>query len=202
MSREQILRALAATLLGTAMACSGNRPPVTPSAQNPGGPAGAPASRGVGAAPEQPPPPPAPRVENVAPPAPVRPDITADPLTSMSLDDLNRASALKPVFFVVDSDELDDAARQILVENALVLKKYTAWIVTIEGHCDERGSAEYNLALGERRALAARTYVLSLGVPAERVRTISYGNEFPFAAGHDEQAWAKNRRAQFVVTAR
>jgi peptidoglycan-associated lipoprotein len=83
-----------------------------------------------------------------------------------------------------------------------VMKKYSTWVVTIEGHADERGTAEYNLALGERRALAARNYLVSLGVPAERLRTVSYGKEFPFEPGHDEGSWSKNRRAHFVVTSK
>ena len=86
-------------------------------------------------------------------------------------------------------------------ENADVMRKNLSWQVTIEGHCDERGTAEYNLALGERRALAARAYLVSLGIPAERVRVVSYGKEFPFEPGHDEAAWSKNRRAHFVITA-
>ena len=81
-----------------------------------------------------------------------------------------------------------------------MLKRYPAWTVTIEGHCDERGTAEYNLALGERRAVAAQAYLVSLGIPASRVKTVSYGKEFPFDPGHDEAAWAKNRRAHFVIT--
>ena len=89
-----------------------------------------------------------------------------------------------------------------LQATADVLKKYTTWQVTIEGHCDERGTAEYNLALGERRATAARTYLLSLGVSADRIKIVSYGKEFPFDPGHDEAAWSKNRRAHFVVTAK
>ena len=72
--------------------------------------------------------------------------------------------------------------------------------MTIEGHCDERGTAEYNLGLGERRALAAQQYLLDLGLNAARVRTVSYGKEFPFDPGHDEAAWSANRRAHFVIT--
>lgn len=136
------------------------------------------------------------------PPVPVASPVSVDPLTSMAVDDVNRASLLKPVFYLYDSDQLDDAARQTLSENSQVLRKYASWVVTVEGHCDERGSAEYNLALGDRRAQTARNYLVSLGVPADRVRTVSYGNEFPFDPGHDEAAWAKNRRAQFMVTAK
>jgi peptidoglycan-associated lipoprotein len=83
-----------------------------------------------------------------------------------------------------------------------VLKKYSTWQITIEGHCDERGTAEYNLALGERRAVAARNYLVSLGLTADRIKTVSYGKEFPFDPAHTESAWAKNRRAHFVVTAK
>jgi peptidoglycan-associated lipoprotein len=91
-------------------------------------------------------------------------------------------------------------ARAALDANAAVLKKYPTWVVTIEGHCDERGTAEYNLALGERRAAAAQSYLAALGIPASRIKTVSYGKEFPFDPGHDEAAWAKNRRAHFVIT--
>ncbi|HXT71768.1 MAG TPA: OmpA family protein [Vicinamibacterales bacterium] len=89
-----------------------------------------------------------------------------------------------------------------MADNAEVMKKYSTWIVTIEGHCDERGTAEYNLALGDRRAIAAKNYMVTLGVPAERLRTVSYGNEFPFDPAHDESAWKQNRRAHFMLTAK
>jgi peptidoglycan-associated lipoprotein len=147
-----------------------------------------------------------------APPAPPRPveepvpvppePVPEDSVGSRSLDDLNRDSPLKPVFFELDSAEIAGAAQGVLQENAGVLKKYGTWQITIEGHCDERGSAEYNLALGERRAAAARDYLVSLGVAANRVRTVSYGKEFPFDPAHDERAWGKNRRAHFVITAK
>lgn len=119
-----------------------------------------------------------------------------------SLDDLNRDSPLRPVFFDYDSSEVSDPGRAILQASAAVLKKYPAWVITIEGHCDERGTAEYNLALGERRAMSARTYLMSLGIEASRLRTVSYGSEFPFDPGHQESAWSRNRRAHFVITAK
>ncbi|PYQ80231.1 MAG: peptidoglycan-associated lipoprotein Pal [Acidobacteria bacterium] len=147
----------------------------------------------------RPPSPPEPVAEpTIVPPEPVREDAIA----SASLDDLNRNSPLKPVFFALDSDELTSDAQKSLDDNAALLKRYSTWAVTIEGHCDERGTAEYNLALGERRAVAARAYLVSLGVPADRLRTVSYGKEFPFDPGHDESAYSKNRRAHFVVTAK
>ena len=148
-------------------------------------------------------------VRSLAPPEPVAEPIVVPPepvpsdsISSASLDDLNRSSPLRPVFFDYDSAELAAPARAALNENATVLKRYLAWTVTIEGHCDERGTAEYNLALGERRAVAARAYLVSLGVPADRLRTVSYGKEFPFDPGHDDAAYAKNRRAHFVITAK
>jgi peptidoglycan-associated lipoprotein len=125
-----------------------------------------------------------------------------DAIGSKSLDDLNRDSPLRPVFFAYDSSEVTPDGQSVLSSNAEVLRKYSGWIITIEGHCDERGTAEYNLALGERRALAAREYLVSLGISSDRVRTVSYGKEFPFDPGHGEAAYAKNRRAHFVITAR
>jgi peptidoglycan-associated lipoprotein len=147
----------------------------------------------------RPPAPPTPVEE----PVPVPPEpIPEDTIATKSLDDLNRDSPLKPVFFELDSSELNGDAQQTLQANAGVMKQYGTWQVTIEGHCDERGTAEYNLALGERRANAARDYLVSLGIPAARVRTVSYGKEFPFDPGHTEAAWRNNRRAHFVITAR
>jgi len=155
------------------------------------------------AAPAPTPPPPAPtRVAEppVPTPAPVREEnVTA---AASTLDDLNRSSPLKPVFFALDSSDIDTAAKTILDADATILKQNSSWVITVEGHCDERGTAEYNLALGDRRAAAAVAYLRSLGIPAERLKTVSYGKEFPFDPGHDESAWSKNRRAHFVITAK
>jgi peptidoglycan-associated lipoprotein len=147
-----------------------------------------------------PPPPPTPVPDTT--PVPPEPTITEDPLAAGDLDIINKNSPFQPVFFGLDSFEVDTTAQQALTTNAGILKKYPAWVITIEGHCDERGTAEYNLALGEKRALAAKTYLVSLGIPADRLRTVSYGKEFPFDPGHDEAAWSKNRRAHFVVTSK
>jgi peptidoglycan-associated lipoprotein len=147
----------------------------------------------------RPPTPPEPVPETT--PIPPEPGITNDPLGG-DLDAINKNSPFKPVFFPLDSFEVDGTGQQALNTDAGILKKYPTWVITIEGHCDERGSAEYNLALGEKRALAAKTYLVSLGVPADRLRTVSYGKEFPFDPGHDEGAWSKNRRAHFVVTSK
>jgi peptidoglycan-associated lipoprotein len=146
--------------------------------------------------------PPAPP-EPVAEPAIVPPEpVAEDRISSASLDDLNRNSPLQPVYFELDSSDVSAAGQATLNANAAVLKKYPAWNITIEGHCDERGTAEYNLALGERRSVAARAYLVSLGISADRLRTVSYGKEFPFDPGHDEAAFARNRRAHFVVTSK
>ncbi len=149
-----------------------------------------------------PPPPPPPPPSPVAEPVPVPPMPMEDTIGSKSLDDLNRESPLQPLFFELDSSEVSMSGQAVMQANAEILKKYPTWQITIEGHCDERGTAEYNLALGERRALAARTYLVSLGIPADKVKTVSYGKEFPFDAGHDDAAWSKNRRAHFVITAK
>jgi peptidoglycan-associated lipoprotein len=149
--------------------------------------------------PSAPPAPPEPVGEpTIVPPEPVRDDA----ISSASLDELNKNSPLKPVFYELDSSELNAESQKTLDENAALMKRYPSWTVTVEGHCDERGTAEYNLALGERRAITARAYLVSLGIPAGRVRTVSYGKEFPFDPGHDESAFAKNRRAHFVITSK
>ena len=149
-----------------------------------------------------PPPPPkqAPEPPLIVPPDP---GITAgDPLTRAAIEDINKDSPLKPVFFAYDSDVLDDVARKTMADNAEVMKKYGTWVITIEGHCDERGTAEYNLALGDRRAIAAKNYMVTLGIAADRLRTVSYGNEFPFDPAHEESAYKQNRRAHFMLTAK
>jgi len=147
------------------------------------------------------PPPPAPP-QPVAEPTVVPPMPTPEDISAASLDDLNRNSPLQPVFFELDSFDLSSEGQSTLQQNVNVLKKFATWQITIEGHCDERGSAEYNLALGERRAAAARDYLVSLGIPATRVRTVSYGKEFPFDPARNEDAYKKNRRAHFVITAK
>jgi peptidoglycan-associated lipoprotein len=176
-----------------ASACGGKKPPVA-RAIPPPAPAPAPPATAA-----RPPAPPEPVNEpTIVPPEPLR----EDRIASASLDDINRNSPLKPVFFEYDSSDLAGDAMTILDANAAVLKKYPSWTITIEGHCDERGTAEYNLALGERRAVASRAYLVSLGISADRLRTVSYGKEFPFEPGHDESAYVKNRRAHFVITAK
>ena len=191
MTRRATILGVAAILLALVTGACAKKPapvarPVPPPVAGAGGGA-------------KPPGPPQPVTEPVVvPPEPIAEDAVA----GKSLDDLNRDSPLTPVFFELDSSDLSGDAQATLQQNAGVLKKYGTWQITIEGHCDERGSAEYNLALGERRAIAARDYLVSLGVSANRVRTVSYGKEFPFEPAHEEAAWSRNRRAHFVITAK
>jgi peptidoglycan-associated lipoprotein len=103
------------------------------------------------------------------------------------------------VHFATDSSDVDPEGQQTLTKQALWLRKYPQVRVTIEGHCDERGTREYNLALGDRRANAAKTFLVNAGVPAGRISVISYGKERPVATGSDEDAYAQNRRAVTVV---
>jgi peptidoglycan-associated lipoprotein len=174
--------------------CSSKKPPVARPVQPP--------DSSTTPAPALPPPPPPPTSATPVRETPVTPapKLPEDTMASRSVDDLNRDSPFKPVFFGLDNADLSPEGRAALDENATILKTYSTWTVTIEGHCDERGTAEYNLALGDRRAEAAKAYLVSLGIPASRVRTVSYGKEFPFDPGHDESAWARNRRAHTVIT--
>ena len=109
------------------------------------------------------------------------------------------ALSVEPVFFGYDSHTLDETSRAVLDRNARALREHPDASVLIEGHCDERGTAEYNMALGELRAQAASRYLIDAGVSPSRISTISYGKERPFEEGSSESAWAKNRRAHLVV---
>jgi len=118
-----------------------------------------------------------------------------------SADDLD-PNALPPqmqdVFFGFDKYELDAESRAELQENARMLRE-TDWNILIEGHCDERGTAQYNMALGWKRANEVMRYLVSLGIAADRIETVSYGKERPFVMGQGEEAWAQNRRGHFVI---
>ena len=107
---------------------------------------------------------------------------------------------LADIYFDFDKFNLRDDARDALKKHAEWLNKNKDVMVVVEGHCDERGTAEYNLALGERRANAAAKFLVDMGIDAKRIKTISYGEELPLDKGHDEAAWAKNRRAHFDVS--
>jgi peptidoglycan-associated lipoprotein len=139
-----------------------------------------------------------PAVEEVqkTPPPPVEVDESA---TKTKEVPEMKMPVLEDVFFDFDKSDLRTDAQRTLEANAKQLKDASSATITIEGHCDERGTNAYNMALGERRANATRDYLKSLGVDASRIKTISYGEERPFDPGHNESAWAKNRRAHFVI---
>lgn len=116
--------------------------------------------------------------------------------------DVGNAGGLKTVFFPFDSSALEGDTKETIKGNADFLKSMAAVDIQVEGHCDERGGRQYNLALGERRAKAVRDMLVALGVPAKRISVVSYGSERPAADGSDESSWSKNRRANFVITAK
>lgn len=116
--------------------------------------------------------------------------------------DSGRAASLRTVNFAFNSANLSSAARSALENNADFLKQNEGVEVQVEGHCDERGGVQYNIALGEKRARTVKDYLVALGVSSRRISTISFGKERPVAFGHEESSWAQNRRANFVVTAK
>jgi peptidoglycan-associated lipoprotein len=115
-------------------------------------------------------------------------------------DPSGEGGPLEDVHFAYDQAQLGDQARAILERHALWLQNHRSAKVAVEGHCDERGTVDYNLALGEQRARAARDYLVSLGVAGDRLTSVSYGKEKPLDPASNEAAWAKNRRAHFMVT--
>jgi len=152
------------------------------------------------AAPAPPPPPPPPPPPTPAP-AP-RPLTEEQIFAQKSLEQLNAEHPLEDVFFDLDRADLREDSRAPLQKDADWMKKWASTTVSIEGHCDSRGSAEYNLALGTRRANAVKEYLVSLGIPATRVSVISKGKEQPFCHEDNESCWQQNRRGHFVVTAK
>jgi peptidoglycan-associated lipoprotein len=153
---------------------------------------------------EVPPPPPQtqeqPKVEKVEPPVVQEPQLTEeDVFLQKSLDQINREKPLGTIYFDYDSAVIRDDARPVLDTNATWLKKFRTVKILVEGHCDERGTEEYNMALGEKRAKGAQDYLLSLGIGSDRIKILSYGKSQPTNPGHDESAWQMNRRAQFQV---
>jgi len=167
-----------AVIAALAVGCGGNPPPEPP-------PPPAPA-----------PPPPAPTPAPTAPPAPSE----YDRVKASSVEEIDRMGLFAEVHFVYDKSDIRQSDVATLQKNADTLKKFDFLIVTVEGHCDERGTVEYNLALGERRAQAVYDYLVSLGVPAQRLKTISYGKEVPVCREADESCWSRNRRGHFTVT--
>ena len=172
-----------------AAACSKKAPEAAP--QPPPPPAAAPAAP---PAPPPPPPPPAPK-----PPAP----LTEEQIFAQkTVEQLNAERVLGDVFFDLDESTVRDDARAILSKNAEYLKRWTTTRINVEGHCDERGTAEYNLGLGERRANAVKTYLVGLGIAADRVTIVSKGKEAPVCTEGNEACWQQNRRGHFVFTAK
>jgi peptidoglycan-associated lipoprotein len=173
-----LLLALVATM---ALACGGNPPPAPP-----------------------PPPPPAPTPPPPAPtptPTPTpKPLSEYDKLQRLSVDEMDRQGLFAEIHFDYDKSDVREVDKATLQRNAENLKKFDFMMVTIEGHCDERGTVEYNLALGERRAKAAHDYLVSLGVPAERLKTVSYGKEVPVCTESSESCWTRNRRGHLTIT--
>jgi peptidoglycan-associated lipoprotein len=147
---------------------------------------------------------------SAAPPATaVAPPVSSAPIgdqtqsvLSASIQELNQKGYLQDAYFDYDKYELRDDARAALATDAEWLKKYPTVQILIEGYCDERGTNEYNLALGERRANSAKDYLVSLGTDAGRVKTVSYGEERPNCKESNEACWTKNRRAHLVITAK
>jgi len=159
---------------------------------------------------EAPPPPPPPqvkeqpKVEKVEKPAVVKePELTEEEIfMAKSLEEINKEAPLKMIHFDFDRYFIREDAKPVLEENAQWLKKFPSVKILIEGHCDERGTEEYNLALGEKRAKATFDYLVSLGISSDGMKIISYGKSQPLDPGHSEAAWAKNRRAQFTIIAK
>ena len=185
MKRKPLAASLAALLLGSLLAlaaCQKKAPTTTAEAKPTPAPTSAPAVV-------------------TPPPPPPRTEVTESPLSG-DLAELNKKGYLRDAFFDYDKSDLRDDARATLAANADWLKKFPSVQVLIEGHCDERGTAAYNLALGDRRANAARDYIASLGVDGSRIKTVSYGKERPICTDSNEGCWQRNRRAAFVITAK
>ena len=183
----RLLAVLGLAYMGTA--CHGHPPataPIPPQTASPTVPAKPPA----------PPPPPAPA------PAPSHTSTPQELFDRKSLSDLNAEHPLADAYFDLDQTSLRDDARQALKRDADWLAKWPTTKVLIEGHCDDRGTAEYNLGLGERRAKEVVDYLESLGVSPSRITSDSLGKEKPFCADDTESCWAQNRRGHFVITSK
>ena len=178
--------------LALTVACGGNPPPEPPPPQ--------PAPPTPVA--EEPPPPPPPPQPQPPPPTPPAQPTEEEIFARMSLEELNRQGNLEDVFFEYDRAELSDAARATLDENAAWMRRWTSTRVSIEGHADSRGTTEYNLALGERRARAVQDYLVSLGIAASRLTIVSKGEEEPLCMDEAESCWSRNRRGHFIITAK
>jgi len=186
-SRAFLAMGLAALL--TAAACGKPKPVTTPAPAPPPPPA---------ADPTPPPPPPPP-----PPPAPAPPPLPEDEVFARkSVDELNAEQPLAEVFFDYDSADLSETARTTLQKNSAWLKRWSTVKATVEGHADTRGTNEYNLALGERRAAAVRDYLNGLGLTSDRIAIVSKGEEQQVCTELTEACWSRNRRGRFIITAK
>jgi peptidoglycan-associated lipoprotein len=181
---------LSAMLMVVAAGCGKKAPATTP----------APPPAPVAAAPATPPPPPAP--PPAATPKPTPPLTEEQAFAQKSLDQLNAERPLADVFFDYDQSGIRDDGRAPLQKNADWLKRWASTQITVEGHADARGSSEYNLALGSRRATAVKDYLVNLGVPGNRITVVSKGKEQPFCTAESEECWQQNRRGHFLITAK
>jgi len=192
--RRSVLLTTVALLIIVVMAnCSRRTPPPSPPPPAPPPPV---------ATPTTPPPPPPPPSKPAAPAPPPRP-LTEDEIFSRkTLAELNAEMPLGDVFFDYDMSTVRDDARPILQKNADYLRRWMSTRVSIEGHADSRGTSEYNLALGERRSSSVRDYLVSLGIAADRLLSVSRGEESPVCTEETEACWQRNRRGHFVFTAK
>lgn len=191
MTRVRILVSVVALTTALSLAGCGKKvPPPAPAPPPPPPPA----------APLPPPPPPPPPPPAPAPPPP---QLTEEQIFAQkSLEQLNAERPLGNVYFDLDDSTILDAARSRLQQNADWMKRWTSTQVTVEGHCDSRGTSEYNLALGTRRATAVKDYLVSLGVPANRITVVTKGKEQPVCTDENEACWQQNRRGHFIITAK
>ena len=187
----RVFAAIALTAVVGVSACAKKKPVPPPATPTPA-PAEAPRTTPT----PPPPPPPAPRE---TPPAPLTED---EIFARKSLEALNAEKPLTDAFFALDSAQIGDDAKPALQKDADWMKRWPTTKVMIEGHADSRGTAEYNLALGEKRANAVRAYLINLGVAADRLTIVSKGKEAPFCTEEAESCWSLNRRGHLVVTAK
>ncbi|BCS31518.1 hypothetical protein TBR22_A07190 [Luteitalea sp. TBR-22] len=193
MSRLKVVLPAVGLCLALGVAGCAKKAPAPAPAPPPPAPATTPAPP-----PPPPPPPPAPAPAAESPRALTEEELFA----KKSLEELNAEKPLTDVFFGYDSSQLSEEGRVAVQKNMEWLKKWTGTRVLVEGHCDNRGTPEYNLALGEQRAAAVRDYLVSLGLPAERVTIVSKGEEQPFCTEEAESCYSQNRRGHFLITAK
>jgi peptidoglycan-associated lipoprotein len=192
MNRVRAVLPIIALVAAIAAAGCGKKVPAAAPAPPPPPPA-------APAPPPPPPPPPPPRAAEAPAPAPLT---EQEVFARKSLEQLNAEKPLDDVYFDLDKSDIRADARTALQKNSDYLKKWASVVATVEGHCDSRGSSEYNLALGSRRATAVKDYLVSLGIPASRVTIVSKGKEQPFCNEENESCWGQNRRGHFVITAK